>query len=177
VHTAAGEPVAIGEAAGYRLADLPGYVAVDFEAFDWFEETEPVRGHPRDPFHRVDVLCSSRPLRIERDGELVAESTHARLVFETGLPTRYYVLREDMRVPLEPTGQRTYCPYKGEASYFSFAGAENLIWSYEDPLPDMRPLTGLLGFWHERFEVYLDGERREPGDDAIVEVMLDEFGV
>ena len=62
-------------AAGYRLDDLPGYVAVDFEAFDWREEDEPVRGHPRDPYHRVDVCRSSRPLRIERDGEVVADST------------------------------------------------------------------------------------------------------
>ena len=95
-----------------------------------------MRGHPRDPFHRVDVRRTSRPVRIEFEGILVAESSRARLVFETQLPTRFYLPREDIRVPLRPSALRTYCPYKGEASYFSFDGGEDLLWSYEQPLPD-----------------------------------------
>ena len=105
VHTAAGEPVSIGDrvGAGFRLADedLAGYVVLDFDAFDdWFEEDEPIVGHPRDPFHRVDVRRTSRPVRIEVDGDVVAETTRARLLFETSLPLRFYLPREDVRVRL-----------------------------------------------------------------------------
>jgi len=94
VHTAAGEPVTIAgrEGAGFRLADadLAGYVALDFAAFDgWYEEDEPIVGHPRDPFHRVDVRRTTRPVRIELDGEVLAETTAARLLFETSIPTRF----------------------------------------------------------------------------------------
>ena len=177
VHTAPGEPVSLAGAAGYRLDDLPGYVAVDFEAFDWREEDEPVRGHPRDPFHRVDVCRSSRPLRIERDGELVAETTSARLVFETGLPVRFYVPREDIHVPLRPSELRTYCPYKGEASYWSFEGGEDLIWCYEQPLADSAARRAARASGTSASRCYLDGVRHEPREDEIVEVMLDEFGV
>src|SRR3954471_20971788 len=121
VHTAPGEPVLVAGRAGFRLEALPGYVVLDFAAFDaWYEEDEEVFGHPRDPFHRVDVRRTSRPLRIEAAGELVAETTRGRLVYETGLPTRFYIPREDARVELEPSAKRTYCPYKGEASYWSF---------------------------------------------------------
>jgi uncharacterized protein (DUF427 family) len=138
VHTAAGEPVSIAgrEGAGFRLADeeLDGYVVLDFGAFDaWYEEDERIAGHPIDPFHRVDVRRSSRPVRIEVDGEVVAETTRARMVFETQLPTRFYVPREDVRVELEPSPRRTFCPFKGEASYWSLeAGGrrrENLCWT------------------------------------------------
>ncbi len=98
----------------------------------------------------------------------MAESSRARLVFETQLPTRFYLPREDIRVPLRPSELRTYCPYKGEASYFSFDGGEDLLWSYEQPLPDAAQLTELLGFWDERFEVELDGRRREEPRSELV---------
>jgi uncharacterized protein (DUF427 family) len=179
VHTAPGTPVTVAGHAGFELADpdLAGYVALDFGAFDWLEELEPVRGHPRDPYHRVDVRVSSRPVRVAFEGTLVAESRHARLVLETQLPTRFYLPREDVRVPLRPSALRTYCPYKGEASYFSLDGGENLLWSYESPLPDATQLTGLLGLWDERFAIELDGHRREPPRTELAEMMLDEFGV
>jgi uncharacterized protein (DUF427 family) len=179
VHTAAGEPVTVSGHAGFRLADpeLAGYVALDFEAFDWLEEDDPVRGHPRDPYHRVDVHQTSRRVRIEFDGTLVADSSRARLVFETQLPTRFYLPREDIRVPLRPSALRTYCPYKGEASYFSFDGGEDLLWSYEQPLPDATQLTELLGFWDERFDIELDGRRRAEPRSELSQLMLDEFGV
>ena len=128
-HTAEGEPVTVGEraGAGFRLADadLDGYVLLDFYAFDaWREEDEPIHGHPRDPFSRVDVRLTSRPVRIELGGEVLAESSRARLLFETLVPTRFYLPREDVRVPLRPSARRSYCPYKGEASYWS-AGAHD----------------------------------------------------
>jgi uncharacterized protein (DUF427 family) len=181
VHTAAGEPLTVGghEGAGFRLADedLDGYVALDFDAFDWLEEDEPVHGHPRDPFHRIDVRLSRRPVRIELDGELVAESTRARLVYETRLPMRFYLPREDVRAELRPTATRTYCPYKGEASYWSVGSHEDLGWTYEAPLPDMATIAGLVAFWDERVEVIFDGERRGAAEGPVAAALRDEFGV
>jgi uncharacterized protein (DUF427 family) len=108
VHTAPGEPVLVGGRAGFRLDGLPGYVVLDFAAFGaWFEEDEQVFGHPRDPFHRVDVRRSSRPLRIELDGVVLAETTNTRMLFETNLPTRFYIPREDVAVALLPSARRS----------------------------------------------------------------------
>jgi uncharacterized protein (DUF427 family) len=185
VHTAAGEPVSIGAltGAGFRFADaaLAGHVALDFAAFDeFYEEDERIFGHPRDPFSRVDVRQSARPVRIELDGEVLAETTRARLLYETQVPTRFYLPREDVRVALESSDLHTYCPYKGEASYWSFElggqRRENLVWSYEDPLPDAAPITGLVAFWDERVDVFVDGRPRPRPGGAVVEAMQDEFG-
>jgi uncharacterized protein (DUF427 family) len=186
VHTAAGEPVSISgrEGAGFRLADedLSGYVELDFDAFDgWYEENERIAGHPRDPFHRVDVHQSARPVRIELDGDVVAETTRARFVCETELPMRFYLPREDVRVELHTSSARTYCPYKGEASYWSVdAGGrrhQDLGWTYRQPLPDAVALTGLVAFWDEQVDVFVDGEQRARPDGAISEALRDEFGV
>jgi uncharacterized protein (DUF427 family) len=185
VHTAAGEPVSIGdrEGAGFRLADedLAGYVVLDFDAFEWHEEDEPIAGHPRDPFHRVDIRQSARPVRIEVDGEVVAETTRARMVAETSLPLRFYLPREDVRAELHPSPRRTYCPYKGQASYWSIdAGGrrrESIGWSYEQPLPDVAPIAGLVAFWDERVDVFVDGERRERPGGPFADALRDEFGV
>jgi uncharacterized protein (DUF427 family) len=185
VHTAEGEPVTVAdrEGAGFRLADedLTGYVALDFDAFDWLEEDERIFGHPRDPFHRVDVLESARPVRIEIGGEVVAETTSARMLFETQLMTRFYLPREDVRVELRPSSKRSYCPYKGEASYWSVeaGGAvhDGIGWTYEAPLPDAVKIAGLVAFWDEVVDVYLDGELREPPRGPIADAMRGEFGL
>ena len=170
--------------AGFRLADedLAGYVVLDFDAFDdWYEEDERIAGHPRDPFHRVDVRRSARPVRIEVGGDVVAETTRARLLFETSLPMRFYLPREDVRLELHPSSRRTYCPYKGEASYWSVdAGGrrrKDLGWSYEQPLPDIVAIPGLVAFWDERVDVFVDGERRERPGGPISDALRDEFGV
>jgi uncharacterized protein (DUF427 family) len=182
VHTADGEPVTIGgrEHAGLRLAELGGHVALDFRAFDaWYEEDEQIHGHPRDPYSRIDIRRTSRPVRIELDGVVLAETTRARLVYETQISTRFYLPREDVKVALEPSDLRTYCPYKGEASYLCFDAAgrrhENLVWCYEDPLPDARPIAGLVAFFDERVDVHLDGELRPRPGGAVAEAMEDEF--
>jgi uncharacterized protein (DUF427 family) len=186
VHTAAGEPVSIGgrDGAGFRFADedLAGYVELDFRAFDeWYEEDERIAGHPRDPYHRVDVRQTSRPVRIEIDGDVVAETTRARLLFETQLPTRFYIPREDIRAELHPSERRSYCPYKGRASYWSVdAGGRrrpDVAWSYEEPLPDMPQIAGLVAFWDERVDVFVDGERRPRPGGAIAAAVRDEFRV
>ena len=186
VHTADGEPVTIGdrEGAGYRLADpeLAGLVALDFDAFDaWYEEDERIEGHPRDPFHRVDVRRSDRRIRIEAGGEVIAETTRARLAFETQLPVRFYVPREDVRAELRPGTWRTYCPYKGHARYWSLeAGGRDrpeLGWSYEQPLPDAAALAGLVAFWDERVDVVVDGVPRPRPGGPIADALRAEFGV
>jgi uncharacterized protein (DUF427 family) len=184
VHTAPGTPLTLGgrEGAGFCLAELDDYVALDFCAFDaWYEEDEQIHGHPRDPFSRVDVRQSSRPVRIELEGHVLAETTRIRLLYETQVPTRFYLPREDVLVALEPSDLRTYCPYKGQASYFSFeAGGrrrENLVWCYENPLPDARPITGLVAFWDERVDVYVDGALRPRPGGPVAQAMKDEFGV
>jgi uncharacterized protein (DUF427 family) len=186
VHTAPGEQISIDGrvGAGFRLADedLAGYVALDFDAFDdWYEEEDRIAGHPGDPFHRIDVRRSARPVRIEVDGEVVAETTRARLLFETQLPMRFYLPREDVRAELHPSSVRTFCPYKGEASYWSLdaggRGHRDLGWSYEQPLPDAAAVTGLVAFWDERVDMFLEGERRQRPGGAISEALRDEFGV
>ena len=127
-HTARGQVVDVranGQdrpGAGFVLEDpvLAGYVVLDFRAFDgWYEEEEPNVGHPRDPFHRIDVLASSRRVRLELDGHVLAESSRPMLLFETTLPVRYDPSREDIHAELRPSETRTYCAYKGQASYWS----------------------------------------------------------
>jgi uncharacterized protein (DUF427 family) len=186
VHTTAGEPVTIADrvGAGFRLADddLAGYVVLDFAAFDdWYEEDERIAGHPIDPFHRVDVRRTARPVRIEVDGDIVAETTRARLLFETSLPLRFYLPREDVRVELQQSSKRTYCPFKGRASYWSLdAGGrrrENLGWSYENPLPGAIAISGLVAFWDELVDVFLDGERCARPGGALSQALRDEFSV
>jgi uncharacterized protein (DUF427 family) len=174
VHTADGDPVGVRGpdesrlGAGFRPADpdLAGHVILDFASFDaWFEEDEPIVSHPRDPFHRIDVLRSSRHVRITLDGYLLAETTAARLLFETMLPVRYYIPREDVRVALRPSPTRTYCAYKGEASYWSALAGErvvnDLVWSYERPLHDAADVSGMLAFFDERVDLVLDGVARD----------------
>jgi uncharacterized protein (DUF427 family) len=172
VHTASGHPVDLSvdgqvlAGAGFRPddPDLDGYVVLDFSAFEcWWEEDVRALGHPRDPFHRIDVLPSSRSVRIELDGELLAESTRPMLLFETLLPTRFYLPVEDVRVELTPTSARSTCAYKGHASYYaaSVAGqpVADLAWSYADPLPEAAAVKGLIAFFNERVDVILDGEK------------------
>ena len=180
VHTAPGTPVSIGGrvGAGFRLDDLPGQVVLDLAAFDaWYEEDEPVLGHPRDPFKRIDVRRTSRPVRIEVDGEVLAETVRARLLFETGIHTRFYVPREDVHGELVASARRSYRPYKGEASYFSLGRHTDIAWSYEQPLADGPLVDGLVAFWDERVEVVLDGVRRGAPTGAVADVMREELGV
>ena len=173
VHSTAGEAVDLHAAgrvqpgAGFRPADpdLAGLVILDFGAFDaWYEEDEQNVGHPRDPFHRIDVLASSRQVRLELDGQVLAVSSRPVLLFETMLPTRYYLPRADVTAELTPSATRTWCAYKGQASYFSASVGGRLVpdiaWSYPDPQHDAARVRDLIAFFDERIDVILDGERR-----------------
>jgi uncharacterized protein (DUF427 family) len=145
--------------------DIAGRLAFYWSRLDaWFEEDDEVFVHPRDPHHRVDVLNSSRHVRIELDGVVLAESTRPRLLFETNLPTRYYLPRADVRVELEPSATTTQCPYKGVASYLSprVGGrvVEDLAWTYRFPIPECPKVEGLVAFFDERVDVWVDGEQQ-----------------
>jgi uncharacterized protein (DUF427 family) len=151
-------------AAAYRPddPDLAGYVILDFAAFEWLDEDEPVVSHPHDPFSRIEVLRSSRHVRVELDGRLLAESSRPMLLFETLLPVRFYLPREDVAVPLEPSETSTYCAYKGRASYFSVPdGPRDVAWTYREPLHDAEPVRDRVCFFDEHLDVIVDGKRRD----------------
>ncbi|MGH9138533.1 MAG: DUF427 domain-containing protein [Acidimicrobiales bacterium] len=141
-------------------------VRFDWDAMDaWFEEDEEVFTHPRDPHSRVDILASSRHVRVEVDGETVAESTSPRLLFETGLPVRYYLPQPHVRMGLlEPTNTVTHCPYKGQAQYWSVRTASgvhtDLAWSYRAPLPESQKIAGLVAFYDDKVDLYVDGVKQ-----------------
>jgi len=145
--------------------DSPRYLAFYWNQMNaWYEEDDEVFVHPRDPYKRVDVMRSSRHVRVVVAGQTVAESRQARLLFETGLPTRYYIPREDVRLDLlEPSGTHTRCPYKGLASYWHVQigdlRGKDLVWSYPEPIPECPKIRELMCFFNERVEaIYVDGE-------------------
>jgi uncharacterized protein (DUF427 family) len=147
--------------------DLSGYVAFEWDAMDaWYEEDDQVYRHARDPYHRVDVLASSRHVRVALDGETIAETRRPHLLFETGLPTRYYIPKLDVRMELlTPTEKQTICPYKGTASYWSVTAGgetyENLAWSYQHPIVECPKIENLVSFFNERVDIEVDGELQE----------------
>jgi uncharacterized protein (DUF427 family) len=146
---------------------IAGYLAFYWRRMDhWYEEDEEVFVHPRDPYHRVDVLESSRHVRVKVAGEVVAETQRPTILFEAGLPPRYYILEEDVRMELlEASEKTTQCPYKGVASYYSVEAGdgrvEDLVWYYPEPIPEAAKIEGLLAFFNERVDLEVDGEVQE----------------
>lgn len=140
--------------------DLAGYLILDFNAFEWREEDEPIVAHPHDPFKRIDILASTRHVRLEWNGRLLAESSRPLLLFETLLPVRYYLPRADVVVDLEPSNTVSYCAYKGRASYFSMLdGPADVAWTYHEPLREAEPVVDRVAFFNERVDVIVDGQR------------------
>lgn len=146
---------------------LAGYVAFDWEVMDaWYEEDEEVFVHPRDPYSRIDVLRSSRRVRVRLGDLVLADSNRPKILFETGLPARYYLPSADVRMDrLVPSETITRCPYKGIASYFSTKNAEqagrDLVWVYLDPLSEVAAIKGLLCFFNERVDLEIDDELQQ----------------
>ena len=147
---------------------MKNYVAFYWDRMDhWFEEDEEVFVHPRDPKVRLDILDSSRPVRITVAGQMVGESIRARMLFETGLPTRYYLPKEDVRSDLlQPSDRHSDCPYKGTADYWHLNLGdecfEDLVWSYPDPVAEAARIKDYLCFFNERVEaIHVDGEETE----------------
>jgi uncharacterized protein (DUF427 family) len=148
-------------------AELRDLVRLDWDSMsEWLEEDEPVYTHPRDPYKRVDILASTRHVRVELDGVTVADSRQPRILFETGLPPRYYLPLTDLRMDLlRPSDTASHCPYKGTASYWSVdtgqAEHRDVAWMYRFPLPESQKIAGLACFYNERVDIYLHGERQE----------------
>jgi uncharacterized protein (DUF427 family) len=169
VRSTEGEPLLVrrdgASAEAFRAADpdLDGYLIVDFDGFDeWFEEDERNVGHPRDPFHRIDIVHGSRHVVVTLGGEVVAESRAPYLLFEPPIPPRYYLPREDVRMDLlTPSDKRTFCAYKGEASYLSHAGEPDVAWYYPAPLREAAEVTDRVAFFNELVDISVDGERLE----------------
>jgi len=162
-----GNGTAAGAAKRYPdspIEALRDAVRLDWHAMDeWLEEDEPVYTHPRNPYSRVDILSSSRHVRVELDGVVLAESAHPTILFETGIVPRYYLPLPDLRRDLlRPSDKQTHCPYKGTAGYWSVEvdGTlhENLIWIYRTPLPESQKIAGLACFYTEKVDLFVDGE-------------------
>ena len=142
---------------------IAGLVAFYFNRMGrWLEEGEEIGVHPRDPSHRIDVLATDRQIRVSLGGELLAQTDRAVALFESNLPPRWYMPREDVSVQLSASDTVTHCPYKGEAHYWSVDaagdGGKDLIWYYEEPLAEVGRIKGLVCFYNEKVDIELDGE-------------------
>ncbi len=142
---------------------VAGMVRFEWDTLCWFEEDEPIFGHPRNPYSRVDALRSHRHVRVELDGIVLADTRAPVLLFETGLPTRYYIDRTDIAFELlEPSSTQTLCPYKGVTSeYWSVRVGDtvhpDLAWTYHYPLPAVAPIANMVAFYNEKLDIVVDG--------------------
>jgi uncharacterized protein (DUF427 family) len=167
-----GDEVAENAAWGYPepldgCPPISGLIAFYWKKMDhWYEEDEEVFVHPRDPYHRVDILDSSRRVRVLVNGEVVAETDRPKILFETALPPRYYIPPEDVRTDLlEPTDSNSRCPYKGIASYWTVETdgerLEDVVWSYPEPVHASEKIRDHLCFFNEKVDIEVDGEPQE----------------
>ncbi|KAH9949969.1 hypothetical protein B0H21DRAFT_786073 [Amylocystis lapponica] len=151
----------------YLDGDLTGLVQLEFSAMHaWFEEDEQIFVHPKDPYKRVDVLQSSRHVRVEVNGVEVANTTKPRLLFETSLRVRTYIPKTDCKLELfVPSQLTTQCPYKGVANYYNVRlptgdVAENIVWWYRTPQLECAEIKGFVAFYDEKVDVWVDGVRQ-----------------
>jgi len=137
-----------------------GLVEIAWDAADqWLEEDEELVGHARDPFHRIDALRTSRHVRVVLDDQLLADTTNAVALFETRLPTRWYIPRDDVLAELTRNDEhRTTCAYKGHATHWDVGHENAIAWSYELPLNDAIPVRSMVAFYNERTDIEVDGE-------------------
>jgi uncharacterized protein (DUF427 family) len=151
------------EASAFRPTDpdLGGRVIVDWMPFEWVEESQHVLGHPHDAFKRVDALAADRHVEVSLDGVPLADSRRAVALYETHIPVRWYLPRDDVRMDLlTPSRSTSVCAYKGQASYFSLdesADGQDLAWTYVDPLLDALPVKDHICFYSERTDLTVDG--------------------
>ena len=166
----AGDRVADNAVWGYEapIEDVPGLkglVAFYWNKVDhWYEEDQELFIHARDPYKRIDAIPSTSRVQVKLGGETVADTARAHFLFETGLPTRYYIPKEDVRTDLlTPSELKTGCPYKGTAQYYSVTAGgktfENIVWYYPDPIPELPKVKDLLCFYNEKVDaIFVDGE-------------------
>jgi uncharacterized protein (DUF427 family) len=150
------------------IEGVAGRVRFEWSAFDgWFEEDEEVFVHPRDPYSRVDALRSTRTVTIGLDGVELARSSSPVMVFETGLPTRYYLNRTEVHFEhLVPSDTVSSCPYKGQTSaYWSVRSGDQILpdlaWAYDFPTRQLLPIAGMVAFYNEKVDIEIDGEPLE----------------
>jgi len=159
VHTAGS-----GHAWVYDEGVAKDRVRFQWDAVDsWFEEDEEVFVHPRNPYSRVDAVRSTRHIQVAADNLVLADSTATVIVFETGLPPRYYFPRTSVHFEhLTPTDTVTACPYKGRTSaYWSVPSVPDVAWSYDFPTAPLLPVAGLVAFFDEKVDVTIDGVLQE----------------
>ncbi|KIJ66958.1 hypothetical protein HYDPIDRAFT_108924 [Hydnomerulius pinastri MD-312] len=147
--------------------ELAGLIRVNFASADaWFEEDDRIYGHPKDPYKRVDVLRSSRHVRIEVNGVEVANTHRPFLLYETGLRRRTYIPLTDVRLDLlKPSDTTSLCPYKGWANYYNvhLPNGEihkDIVWFYRTPNAECIQIIGLAAFYDEKVDVWVDGEKQ-----------------
>lgn len=147
-----------------EAVDIAGYGAFYWGKIDhWYEEDEEIFVHARDPYKRIDAIPSSRAVRVELGGQTIAESSRGHFLFETNMPVRYYLPREDVRMDLlKPAETKTRCPYKGEAVYWSAEidgeTFDDIVWSYPDPVPECPKIKDLMCFYGENVgAILVDG--------------------
>ncbi|KAI3615050.1 hypothetical protein WG66_016924 [Moniliophthora roreri] len=153
----------------FTQGKLAGLLKIDFRAMDaWFEEDEQVFVHPKDPYKRVDVLQSSRHVRVEVNGVEVANTHKPRFLYETGLPVRTYIPKTDCKIGLlVPSDLTTECPYKGTANYYNIlispneSPVSNVVWWYRNPNLECAAVQGFVAFYDEKVDVWIDGEKQE----------------
>lgn len=144
---------------------LEGHAAFYFNRLDaWFEEDEEIFVHPRDPYSRIDILASARRVRVSLEGQDLAETDRSMMLFETSLPTRYYIPKQDVRMDLiEVSGHVTECAYKGRPVHFSAPilgeAGKHIAWCYENPQPEAEKIKGMIAFYNERVDIAIDGRK------------------
>ena len=144
--------------------DVKDYVTFRWEKMDHFyEEDEEIFKHPRDPYHRIDTVPSTRHVRIDIDGVTVADSKRPYLLFETSLPTRYYLPQDDVNMDaLSSTETHSTCPYKGTASYWSVNVGDSvykdIVWGYPAPISEAPKIKDRVCFFNEKVDIYIDGD-------------------
>jgi uncharacterized protein (DUF427 family) len=154
-----------------HATDLKGRVAFAWRAMDaFYEEDDRIVGHAADSYHRIDIRKTSRRLTVGADGRIVADTTRALVLYESGFAPRWYVPRDDVdTAALTAVDGQTFCPYKGLASYYDIAGAHQAAWSYEDAWTEVQRISGLVSFEPDKVDVHLDGARMlpEPGQGVV----------
>ncbi|KAF9475971.1 DUF427-domain-containing protein [Pholiota conissans] len=153
----------------YLTGPLQGLALIKFSAMDaWFEEDEEIFIHPKDPYKRIDILQSSRHVRIEVNGIEIANTRAPRLLFETGLPVRTYIPKTDCRMDLwVPSMTQTGCPYKGMANYYNVVLSSgetfrDIVWVYPNTTAEASAIRGFVAFFDEKVDVWVDGEKQSP---------------
>ena len=152
----------VGQVPSEPDPDAAGYVRIAWDAVDeWYEEEERVFMHPRNPYHRVDCVPTSRRLRVVAEGVVLVDSTTTIGVYETSLPPLLYVSRGQLPAGiLTPSQTTTYCPYKGTATYWSAdVGGKRLndvAWSYEAPNSECRAIRSHVCFDKDKVSVQTD---------------------